>query len=94
MILYWSIYRLYICQSILSRQSFASFMSRYLAAEAVASYVPCLTIGFFRYVFFFFFLGRYRWLCCSYQAFELLSALDASTWNVRKLLLFIGRVST
>ena len=45
MILYWSRYRLYICQSILSRQSFAGFMSRYLAAGAVASDASCLTIG-------------------------------------------------
>jgi hypothetical protein len=84
-ILYWSRYRLYICQSILSRQSLAGFMSRYLAAAAVASDAPCLTIGssslclFF--FFFFFFLGRCRLLCCSYVIFEVFSALDASTWK-------------
>ena len=45
MILYWSRYRLYICKSILSRQTFAGIMSRYLAAGAVASDASCLTIG-------------------------------------------------
>ena len=44
-ILYWSRYRLSICKSILSRQSFVSFMSRHLGAEVVASDVPCLPIG-------------------------------------------------
>ena len=57
--LYWSRYRLYICQSVLSRQTFASFVSRYLAAEAVASHAPCLPIGSSSLCMYFFpfFLG-------------------------------------
>ena len=91
MIFYWSRYPLYICKSILSRQSFAGFMSRYLAAEAVASNALCLTIGspslcfyFFFFFFFFFFLERCRLLCCSCVVFEVLSALDASTWKSQR----------
>ena len=91
-ILYWSRYGLYIFQSILSRQSFAGFKSRYLSAEGLASDAPCLPIGFsslcflllFFFFFFFFFLGRCHLLCCSYVVFEALGALDASTWKSQR----------
>jgi len=69
MILYWSRYLLFICKSILSRQSFASFMSRLLAAGAVASDAPYLPIGFSSLcmcVCVFFFLGRCPLLWGSY----------------------------
>ena len=53
-ILYSSRYRLYICKTIQSRQTFASFKSRYLAAGAVASDAPChfLTIEYSSWCFF------------------------------------------
>ena len=96
MILYWSRYRRHICKSILSRQTFGIFKSRYLAAGVVASDAPCLTTGssslccffffffFFFFYFFFFFLERCHLPCCSYEDFEVLSALDASTWKSQR----------
>jgi len=71
MILYWSRYRLYICKSILSRQTFASFNSRCLTAGAVASDAPCLTIGSSSLCFFLLlFLGTVSFavlLLCSFR---------------------------
>ena len=74
--------RPYICKSKLLRQTFASFKSRYLAAGAVASDVPCHFSNYWAVSvvsFFLLLLGKIPLLCCSCVVFEALSALEVST---------------
>ena len=101
MILYWSRYRLYICQSILSRQKFASFMSRYLAAGAVASEAPCHFLTIVSSLLRFLFPsssssnGAVRCVAPVYFSRPLVLWMHPpGSRNVWKILLFINRVST
>ena len=99
--LYWSRYRLYICQSILSKQSFAGFMSRYLAAGGVASDASCLPIGSSSLCSSSSSFSSSSWdgaVCCV-APMQFSNSLmpwmnQPGSRNFRKHFLFISRVST